>query len=182
MRIAVSGTHLTGKSTLVEALGARMPDHRTVPEPYEMLLERGYEFAHPPTAEDFVVQLKQSIASLRRRAPNMIFDRCPLDFVGYLAATAGGECFDVEAWRMPIAAAMATLDLVVSVRIDPAHDPVGRVEDAAYRADVDAWLEEIVDDDSLDLHGEVALLPLDGPWERRVDTVVAFVNELRARQ
>lgn len=179
MRIAVSGTHLTGKSTLVEALVERMANHRMVPEPYEILLERGYEFAHPPSVEDFVVQLKRSIASLRRSAPNVIFDRCPLDFVGYLAATEGGERFDVEAWRAPIAAAMATLDLVVSVRIDVMHDPVGRVEDAGYRVEVDARLQEIVDDDGLDLRGDVEVLPLDGPWDRRVDTVMAYVNELR---
>jgi hypothetical protein len=182
MRIAVSGTHLTGKSTLVETLGARMPDHRTVQEPYEMLLERGYEFDHPPSVEDFVVQLKQSIASLRRRSPNIILDRCPLDFVGYLSTTVGGERFDVEAWRAPIAAAMATLNLVVSVRIDPAHDPVGRVEDAAYRADVDVWLQEIVDDDSLDLRGDVECLPLAGPWDRRADVEMAYINERRGCQ
>ena len=80
MRIAVSGTHITGKSSLVEALGERLPHHAVVAEPYEVLEERGYEFAHPPSIDDFVIQLKQSLLSLRRRSPNLIYDRCPLDF------------------------------------------------------------------------------------------------------
>lgn len=182
VRIAVSGTHLTGKTTLIDALAERMPNHTVVPEPYELLIERGYDFAHPPTIEDFVAQLRQSIATLRRRTPNLLVDRCPLDFLGYLAATPGGERFDVERWRAPIAAAMASLDMVVAVRIDSAHDPVGLVEDAAYRAEVDDHLREIMDDDEFDLCGDVAILPLAGPWDRRVETVMAAIDERRRRR
>ena len=66
MRIAVSGTHVIGKSTLVEALGERLPDHTVVPEPYELLQDRGYAFEYPPSVEDFAAQLRQSLAVLRR--------------------------------------------------------------------------------------------------------------------
>jgi hypothetical protein len=179
VRIAVSGTHVTGKSSLVAALGARMPNHVTVPEPYELLAARGYEFEDPPSIEDFVVQLKRSLATLRRGSPNLIVDRCPLDFVAYIFASRGAERFDVERWRAPIAAAMASLDLVVAVRIDPAHDPVGAIDDAAFRRAVDAELRDLVDGDSLDVCGDVPVLSLGGPWDRRADTVLACVNALR---
>ncbi len=96
MRIAISGTHRTGKSTLIEELAASLPGYRTVPEPYELLEERGYEFAYPPTVEDFLAQLKQSLALLRRPVRNVLFDRCPLDFIGYILATRGGEHFEIE--------------------------------------------------------------------------------------
>lgn len=72
---------------------------------------------------------------------------------------------------------MATLDLVVFVRIDRAHDPAGQVEDAAYRAEVDEWLGEIVDADCYDLRGDVDLLSLEGPWDRRANTVFAYIKD-----
>jgi hypothetical protein len=182
VRIAVSGTHVIGKSTLVEALGVRLPDHEIVPEPYELLEDRGYEFAYPPSVEDFVAQLRQSIAILRRTAPNLILDRCPLDFLGYIFASPGAERFDVESWRGPIEAAMKRLDLVVALRVDPGHEPEVLVEDAAFRLAVDGWLRDVVDGDGLGLCEGVAILSLGGPWDRRVETVVAHVNASRSER
>jgi hypothetical protein len=179
VRIAVSGTHVIGKSTLAEALGERLRDHTIVPEPYELLADRGYEFEHPPSVEDFVAQLRQSLAVLRRPAPNLIFDRCPLDFLGYIYASPGVERFDVEPWRRSIAAAMASLDLVVAPRVDPQHEPRVLVEDAAFRLAVDGWLRDIVEGDELDLCESVDILVLGGAWDRRVETVLAHVKTMR---
>jgi hypothetical protein len=180
MRIAVSGTHHTGKSSLVEALGERLPHHTMVAEPYEILEERGYAFEHPPSVEDYVVQLKQALASLRRRSPTVIFDRCPLDFLGYIYASPGAERFDLEAWREPIARAMSGLDLVVLVRADPAHDPVMASDDAAFRLAVDDVLQDIVDGDCFDLCDGVEILVLDCPWGRRVEIVLEHINKLES--
>jgi hypothetical protein len=179
MRIAVSGTHRTGKSTLVAALGDSLPGYRTVAEPYELLAERGYDAADPPDVDDFVIQLKQSLTTLRRPSPNLILDRCPLDFLGYIAASPGGDRFDPEAWRAPLERAMHSLDLVVFLPADPAYDPPGLVdgEDAAFRLAVDAELRDIVGSDSLDLCDGVDTLTLDGPWERRVEVVSRGVEE-----
>jgi hypothetical protein len=179
VRIAVSGAHITGKSTLVAALGERLPGHAIVAEPYEILAERGYEFAHPPDVDDYVVQLKQSLISMRRRSPNVIFDRCPLDFLGYIAASPGAERIDLEEWREPIARAMRSLDLVVAVHADPPHDPAIPAEDAAFRLAVADALRDIVDGDDLDLCEGVAILILDGPWEHRVETVLEYIAVLQ---
>lgn len=176
VRIAVSGTHITGKSTLAAALGERLPRHIVVPEPYEILAERGYEFAHPPSGDDFLIQLRQSLISLRRPSPDRIFDRCPLDFVGYLLASPEAEQFDLERWREPIGRAMASLDLVVALYADPAYDPAIATEEAAYRLDVDEVLRDIVAGDSLDLCAGVEVLSLDGPWNRRVERVLAHMQ------
>ena len=178
MRIAVSGAHNTGKSSLVEALGAHLPGYTTVPEPYEFLEERGFVFEHPPSVEDYIVQLRQSLSSLRRRFPNAIFDRCPLDFLGYIYASPGAERFDLEAWREPIAQAMKRLDLVVLVRADPAHDPVMPSDDAAFRLAVDDVLQDIADGDCFDLCDGVEIMVLDGPWDRRVEKVLAYADRL----
>jgi energy-coupling factor transporter ATP-binding protein EcfA2 len=182
VRIAVSGTHGTGKSSLVEALGGHLPQHTTVPEPYEVLEERGYVFTHPPSVEDFVVQLKQSLITLRRRSPNVIFDRCPLDFVGYIAAGPEAERFDLDAWRTPILQAMKSLDLVVALHADARHDPAIPVDDAAVRRAVDEELRNIVDGDCFDLCDGIEILVLDGPWDRRVETVLAHIDRLRPQR
>ncbi len=49
MRAGISGTHGTGKTTLAEALCARLPGHVTVDEPYYLLEEEGYEFGRLDT-------------------------------------------------------------------------------------------------------------------------------------
>lgn len=179
MRIAVSGTHAIGKSTLVEALGERLPDHVVVPEPYELLEERGYVFEHPPSVDDYVAQLRQSLASLNRPASNVIFDRSPLDFLGYIVASPGVERFDLESWREAISAEMASLELVVALHIEPKHDLGAEVEDASFRRGVDRRLREIVDEDRFDLCDGVGILVLDGPWHRRVERVLAHIRASR---
>jgi hypothetical protein len=181
MRIAVSGTHRTGKSTLVAALGEHLPGYRTVAEPYELLAERGYDFGDPPDVDDFVIQLKQSLALLRRGTPNLILDRCPLDFLGYIAVSPGGDAFDLEAWRGPISRAMQSLDLVVFLPAVAAYDPPGVTdsEDAAFRLAVDDDLRDIVGSDSLDLCDGVEIVTLEGPWDRRVEIVRREVETAR---
>jgi hypothetical protein len=182
VRIAVSGTHVIGKSTLVEALGERLPDHTVVPEPYELLEDRGYAFEYPPSGEDFVAQLRQSLAVLRRPAPNLIVDRSPLDFLGYIYASPGAERFDPEPWRRPIAAAMASLDLLVALRVDPKYEPGVLVEDQSFRLAVDGWLRDLVEGDELELCEGVEILVLDGPWGHRLETVLAHVNTMRSER
>ena len=41
MRVGISGTHGTGKTTLAEALCAHLPGHVTADEPYYLLEEEG---------------------------------------------------------------------------------------------------------------------------------------------
>ena len=50
MRVGISGTHDTGKTTLAEALCAHLPGHVAADEPYYLLEEEGYEFGFPPIA------------------------------------------------------------------------------------------------------------------------------------
>ncbi len=43
MRVGISGTHGTGKTTLAGALCARLPGHVVADEPYYLLEEQGFE-------------------------------------------------------------------------------------------------------------------------------------------
>jgi uridine kinase len=47
MRVGISGTHGTGKTTLAEALCAHLPGHVAADEPYYLLEDEGYEFSFP---------------------------------------------------------------------------------------------------------------------------------------
>src|SRR5690349_8716846 len=118
MRIAISGSHRTGKSTLVEALSKALPEHSAVEEPYRLLEEEGYEFTEMPSVEDFELQLERSIGCLKEGEPNVIFDRCPVDFLGYLLTHSEAELFDLERWLPRVQAAVETLDLIVFVPVE----------------------------------------------------------------
>ena len=64
MRIAVSGTHCTGKSTLIDEFLRVHPDFVHEPEPYTVLVEElGEEFSAEPCVEDFQRQLEFNIDS-----------------------------------------------------------------------------------------------------------------------
>ena len=89
MRIGISGTHGTGKTTLAQALCAHVPGHVAADEPYWLLEAEGYEFGFPPSAEDYRALLARSVRSLSSPPllPAVVFDRTPLDYLAYLAAT-----------------------------------------------------------------------------------------------
>ena len=147
MRIAVAGTHRTGKTTLIEALAEQLPGHEVIEEPYRALEDEGYEFSDPPAAEDFERQLRHALATLEDAPANALLDRCPLDFVAYLMAM--DEDFDLDDWREPIAAAMAELDLVVVVSIEaPDRIAVPAHEDRRLRARVDEAVRGLLLDDT----------------------------------
>ena len=118
MRIAVSGTHHVGKSTLIEEFLRAHPDFTHEPEPYAVMVEDlGEEFSAEPSVEDFQRQLQFHIDRLRQHAPaeRVIYERCPLDFLAYIDALDPNS---VEELLDPISDAMQHLDLVVYLPLD----------------------------------------------------------------
>src|SRR5580698_6045554 len=112
MRVGISGTHGTGKTTLAEALCARLPGHVLADEPYYLLEEDGYEFGFPPAPEDYRALLARSVRSLSAPLPTgIVFDRTPLDYLAYLATTGADP--SEEASAAALQPAFASLDLLV---------------------------------------------------------------------
>jgi hypothetical protein len=166
MRIAVSGAHRTGKSTLVEELGEVLPSYLTVDEPYHLLEEEGHEFREMPSLEDFELQLERSIECLVEGDGNRLFDRCPADILAYLLTHADADGFDVEHWLPRARTAMQRLDLVVFVPVEnPDQVVVADPEDAELRRRVDEELREIVLEDRWGF-GVTALEVTGSPRER----------------
>jgi predicted ATPase len=86
MRIAVSGTHGVGKSTLIDEFLRRHPEFVHEPEPYTVMVEDlGEEFSAEPSVEDFRRQLDSTLSDSVNTPPgeNVIYERCPVDFLAY---------------------------------------------------------------------------------------------------
>lgn len=174
MRIAISGSHLVGKTTLAEALADALPDHQLVPEPYHLLEEEGHEFAEMPSIEDFELQLERSFLCLQESAPAVVFDRCPLDMIGYLLTHEDAQAFNLEGWMPRVREYVAMLDLIVFVPVEePDRVPVPRSQ-ARLRAEVDTVLREIIVDDSYGL--ELDAIEVTGTPAARLRQVMAYVR------
>src|SRR3954468_5242028 len=118
MRIAGSGAHRTGKTTLIEELSRALPEYAVVEEPYHLLAEEGHEFAEMPSLDDFELQLERSIQCVEDSEEDQLFDRCPADMLAYLIAHRDSAGFDVGVWLPRLESAMRRLDLIVFVPIE----------------------------------------------------------------
>ncbi len=176
MRIAISGTHFSGKSSLVQALSEALPKYTTVDEPYHLLQEEGYEFAELPSIEDFELQLERAIESLDENLLNVIFDRCPADILGYLLSHTDAEAFNLKEWLPRVQTAIKKLDLVVFLPIEePDRIVLPLSQDAAYRQRVDEKLREVVLENIFDF--EVEVLEVSGNPQTRVERVLAYIAD-----
>lgn len=148
MRIAVAGTHCSGKSTLIADFLAAHPEFAHEPEPYEWTGD-----------SDFYRQLELSVERLRThpRGARVIAERSPLDFIAYLRAQ--GESTDDA---MALAAeGMAHVDLLVVLPLD------GSI---ACPADEDLELREAMNEELLELidDADVRVVELQGSREARL--------------
>ncbi|NTX01023.1 AAA family ATPase [Myxococcus sp. CA040A] len=176
MRIAISGTHRAGKSTLIEELSDLLPTYATVDEPYHQMEEEGYAFAEAPSVEDFEAQLTRSIDNLEEGTRDVLFDRCPVDFIGYLLAHEDSDAFDLDAWLPRVRGALQKLDLVVLVGIEqPDRVSLSASDDKALRLAVDEKLKELLLENA---HGfEVEVLEVEGSPRVRAKQVLAHLSE-----
>lgn len=176
MRIGISGTHGTGKTTLAGALSARLPGHVTVDEPYYLLEEEGHEFGLPPSLEDYRALLACSIRSLSLPRPRVVYDRTPLDYLAYLAVT-GTDPVD-EAGAAALQPVFASLDLLVITMITPETEQALPAADMPrLRSEANDALLELARDDPLDAWGDIPLLELSGPLDGRLDAVLAALDQ-----
>lgn len=179
MRVGISGTHGTGKTTLAQALCAHLPGHVTADEPYYLLEEEGYEFGFPPSPADYRALLARSVRSLGSPPllPGVIFDRTPLDYLAYLAAT-GADPLD-EANAAALRPAFASLDLLVITLITPETEQVLPTADLPrLRAHMNDALLDLVYDDPLNAWGDLPVLELSGPLDSRLDVVLAAAKSI----
>lgn len=179
MRIVVSGTHASGKSTLISDFAMRHPDYTVLPDPFELLDE-----AEAPGGAMFGAQLRLSAERLIEtpREPHVIVERGPLDFFAYLLASAelGGRRLGgnlVERATPLTRAALEQVDLLLLLPLsDDAPIVVGDDEDPALRDAVDGLLQELVDDPEL-VGDHVRVVQLFGDPAARLSALKALAGQ-----
>jgi hypothetical protein len=180
MRIAIAGTHRNGKTTLAEAIARARPEFEVVAEPYEQLLEQGEDILDPYAPEAFTRQLEHQVSSLSRCVPGdeVIFDRSPLDFLAYLAATDGTAGWGaIELDVLEIAAfGLQHLDLIAWL---PLNEKGGNEPGRSFRRSVDDRLRSLVVSDPLGLLNEQKpdLLELRGSTGERLATLLQYLDQ-----
>lgn len=177
MRVAVTGSHRVGKTTLAQAIADSLAHHDFVDEPFHELVADGYVFSHPPDAEDFEAQLEYSLDALGDETPNVVFDRSPVDLLAYILVTCQNDEGVIAHWGEPVRRAMRSLDAVIFVPIEaPDVIDFGQDDDPTGSRDVvNETLRELLLGDGLDL--EVEIFEVSGPLDRRATASLAWLAQ-----
>jgi predicted ATPase len=170
MRIAVSGTHCSGKTSFIDAFLTAHPDFAHEPEPYIVLVEDyGEDFSAEPSADDLFRQLEFNVDRLRCYRPDeqVIFERSPADFLAYILALGDLKRDEdtsriVETVLQIVVEAIRYLDMIVFLPLDDV-DPIemSDCEDPELRRAVDLRLLAIFGDNEFDLVGSGAPVVLE---------------------
>ncbi|KZL11540.1 AAA family ATPase [Pseudovibrio sp. Ad26] len=183
MRVAISGTHGIGKTTLIEDFVDQHRNYEAVQEPYWELAEQGVALSSEPSIEDFTEQLSHNLKTILTASAeqNIIFDRCPLDFMAYLDVLSeqdGDEWEPSGQLLRQIEQALTTLDLIVFLPLTSPDEITTTIEYPKLRKQTDICLKEILRDDAL---GLLDVLPetveLTGSRNDRVKTLSKLVSE-----
>ena len=180
-RVVVSGTHASGKSTLIGDFAMAHREWTLLPDPFE-LVETEEE-------SDAVFMRQLRIAAARLLEPThgathglVLAERGPLDFLAYLDALSrlgrSGRAEELLRHGIPLTAqAMAGVDLLVLLPLT--HDDrieVGADEDPELRDAMDASLLELADDP--DLTGGATVVEITGTPARRLQRLEDSIADL----
>jgi hypothetical protein len=198
MRIAVSGSHSLGKSTVVNDWVSARDGYIREEEPYRALgLFGPYEilFGDASTRLHNGVQLYYCISRVHRYATSgadVIFDRAPVDYLAYSQFTADCGTTDiddefVESMVPAVRESLDRLDIIAFVpgsrRWPVAMEADGiRPVDLDYRDRVDAIFKEIYRDGRfgvLPAENAPLLIELVGPRPQRLEQLQSAIDQVK---
>ncbi len=145
-----------GKSTLAEDFVENHPEFVLEVEPYHVLQEKfGIDFAEEPTQESFITQLEYSLerTNAYERKDNVIFDRCPIDYIVYLMYVAKRNIGDASLDHLrdllrEVIKSIERLELIIFLPIVAQHKIMPRSdEDESFRMEVDHYFKQIYRED-----------------------------------
>ena len=199
MRIAISGSHSLGKSTVVNDWVAAHPEFRREEEPYRALALNGpYEilFREASTRLHNGIQMYYNISRVYRYsspADDVIFDRAPVDYLAYSQYTANQGSTDIDSAFVAsmVPAVRESLDHLDILAFVPKSEawPVEmeadgiRPVDYAYRDEVDAIFKQIYREGRFGVMPAVnppLMLELVGSRTQRLDQLRQAIAEVKA--
>jgi len=185
MRIAVSGTHFMGKTTLIEDFIKAHPDYKYEVETYYKLQDEKTELFLEPSWDSFLEQLDYSIEQLNTHANerNIIFDRCPIDYIVYAMCVVDQDTIDINDSEISerfteVKAALNNLDLIVFLPITKKHLIEYTEENPAYRKATDKYFKKIYRDDICDVfprYGHPKIIEIWGDRITRVKKLESYL-------
>ena len=187
MRIAISGSHSLGKSTLVWDWVKRHPEYTREEEPFRALDSEMYDIRFRQESNrlhnDIQMYYNASRVNLYPSINDcVIFDRAPVDYIAYSQYTADKKTTDIDdafvsAMVPRVRETLQRLDLVVFIPMTDRwpvemEDDGIRPVDLPYRAEVDAIFKQIYRDERFSVMPEInrpKLIELWGSREQRLD-------------
>ena len=187
MRIAISGSHSLGKSTLVWDWVKRHPEYTREEEPFRALDSEMYDirFRQESNRLHNGIQMYYNASRVNLYPSinhDVIFDRAPVDYIAYSQYTADKKTTDIDdefvhAMVPRVRETLERLDLVVFIPMTDRwpvemEDDGIRPVDLPYRAEVDAIFKQIYRDERFSVMPEKnrpKLLELWGSREQRLD-------------
>jgi len=198
MRIAISGSHSLGKSTVVNDWVALNGDYMREEEPYRVLSLRGpYEilFRDASTRLHNGIQMYYNIGRLNRystSAERVIFDRAPVDYIAYSQYTANQRLTDIDddfvlSMVSAVRESLERLDVLAFVPQSEEwpvamEDDGIRPVDHSYRDEVDAIFKQIYRDGRFDVLPKKSpplLIELVGSPEHRLLQLAQAVEQVQ---
>ncbi|HVV68545.1 MAG TPA: AAA family ATPase [Gammaproteobacteria bacterium] len=186
MRIAVSGTHFIGKSTLIADFIQKYPDYIDVNEPYDELQDiKTMELALEPSLDSLLEELDYSILQLNRYAneKNIIYDRCPIDFIAYAMCSLERDLVDIHDSSVSekfteIKQALSHLDLIIFLPITKEHLLDYTEENPAFRKATDKCFKKIFRDEICDVfpkYGHPKIIEIWGDRLQRLKILESYI-------
>ena len=154
MRIAISGSHSLGKSTLVWDWVKRHPHYRREEEPFRALDEEMYDirFRQESNRLHNGIQMYYNASRVNLYASVsdcVIFDRAPVDYIAYSQYTADKRTTDID-------------DAFVSAMVPRVRETMQKLDLVAFIPMTDRWPVDMEDD---------GIRPVDLPYRAEVDTI-----------
>ncbi|MBJ7394556.1 MAG: AAA family ATPase [Akkermansiaceae bacterium] len=199
MRIAISGSHSLGKSTVVNDWIGKHPHFNREEEPYRALdLYGPYQilFRDASTKLQNGIQMFYNISRVHRYASisdDVIFDRGPVDYIAYSQYTANKGCSDiddafVETMVPAVRESLDHLDILAFVPmseewpVEMESDGI-RPVDHAYRDEVDAIFKQIYREGRFEVmpkNRRPHLVELWGPPHQRLEQLQQAIDEVKS--
>ena len=174
MRLAVSGTHSVGKTTLIRELV------KILPYPLIDEISRRYSFDQRKNPEVQKSMVREQIEAEQEKS-SFIIDRCILDYLTYCTLEHNYGRYPLETYEYCLELTTNYIkkkpyDVIVFVdECSPVEDDGERWEGEKYQREIYLMLSSIVR--GVSIMGDIHVINVRGPTEIRINQVMTGLRE-----